>query len=683
MFRIRIDATGDYIVLPDGATLPVEINSTLFNDQDVLLGSKSYTGDAPLEDNQAKIKNAQLMLSDPSLRKIPVTALLGATPWKGSSFNFTMKNGARTIAYNLFFDASLIVNQLKTVYLNQLSDPNIDDQLHFDTLDEYKTYLLSTTTAAPGSVPMVFFPIKNDHLYKTIDPANYGDYPDIDFPSITPYVNAWQYDDDGNGSFIIDDTGVPQSQTQCPAFYLSYVLKRVIRFLGFEPLGSVFDDDEFNRLVIVSMIPVEVFAIIADYWLYMPAMLLSDFLKELRTQLGLNLDFSTIDKTCTVDTLPAIEKSEEIVDLSARQEDDYEETGANADAYIITQQPDDKDEAFSDEEKQNLPQLTIGNLATAIQTNQVDLISACTKMLTETGPATLDYANWRIPYMKQPIFPRTPLDQISELAYSDRSTFKLRLLSYRGMLPDDAGNLYPYASADNLDKDGNALTRTSLAMGSASTAYVAVRYMAQFLYNCKPFQQSFRLSIPQLLNIKANQRIKIRDFNQAPVYAIMSQLAADLGQKEEIQAKLTLYPIVKLANTAEVDPVIIPGPPAPPYDNGTVWVKFEQRNPTAYDILLPPPERTGHKCDLYAKFYADEAMTTPKDVTALDVRYRVTVVKDFDSGTAISHNVTIACTSSSHESELADQVLLDATQSGSTDSYTYELLGSKYYKIIT
>src|SRR5882757_3131028 len=154
MFRIRINSTGKYIVLGDKQSLPVEINSTLFNNQDELLGSKSYPGTAPLEDNQAEIQNAQLILTDPALRKIPVTAFLGASPFKECSFNFTIKG--KEINYNLYFDASLIVNILKTVTLNHLSDPLINDQLNFDNQDEYLAYIMSTTTAAPGTMPMVF-----------------------------------------------------------------------------------------------------------------------------------------------------------------------------------------------------------------------------------------------------------------------------------------------------------------------------------------------------------------------------------------------------------------------------------------------------------------------------------------------------------------------------------------------
>lgn len=685
LLRIQIISTGQYLVLNSDGALPVEVNSTLFNNQDELLGSFTYSGTCALEPNRAKIKNAQNILSDPKLRKFAVRAWLNAGIWLSGTFAFIIEG--TQINFNIYFDTSSLANQFKALKLNQLSDPNINDQLHFDTVDEYKAFLKATTTAEPGTYPMVYFPYRNDGAYNIVDPASYGDYPDISFP-VNTLFNAWKVEEDGTGNFLVD-ANFPVKQTQTPFFYLSYVLKRIALFFGCKPAGRWLDEETTRRITIATMVTFSSWNIIADYWLYMPDVAVNEFLKAIRTEFGLLILPNLEQKVMYFESLSNLDTQAPIADLRDCQlATGYRETGASADCYTITQAPDDKDAAFNDTDKQNLPVLTIGDLSAAIQTTTITMISATTKMVTENaGSVFPGLSNWRIPYLKQPIAGSVPFTAISSVSYSDTWTFKIRLLYYHGMVKDDSElYTYPYGSADNLDKDNRKIAPFSLALNAASGVFVAVRRYYQFMQTSKPFEMDFLLTVKQLLGISPLTRILVRDFNLAPVYCLLAQLAVDATVKDadKLSAKLTLWPSIRLDNAAEILPGDDTGGIEPPPDNGTVYARLELRNIVDVDIDHPTPEN-GQRGDLYVTFWLDAGATTPKDVTGLPLRYSVTETVDGDTGGATTAVLSLSATSPAGtyelllESDRPVNLTIGPEGDSHLHSWTYAALVSAYY----
>lgn len=682
-FRLQIIATGEFLVLGKDGTLAVQINTTLFNSQGDFFGSKSYPGTCPLEPNKAVIKNAHLILTDPALRTFRVRAYLGQWPWKEADFKFTIDY--QVINYNLYIDASLIVRQLTSMSMPGLSDPFLSDQLHFDTVDEYRAYMLATVTDAPGTHPMVFLPYKNDGAYKTIDPGSYDDYPDIAFP-VNNYFNAWAIDEEGNGSFIVDDDA-PWSNTQTPFFVLPYILKRIAKFFGFTPVGKWLEEENANRIVVATMIPVDTPFIIADYYHFMPDMAVSDFLQEMRAKHGLLIDFNELDKICIIESLENLEKTADVVDLRIYQQKGRRETGTVADAYTITEPIDDKDMAYTDTEKASPPKLVLGTLATAIQVTDITLQSVGTKMIAEAAPAAAGSSNWRVPYIKQAIFGATPFDQLSSITYQDSRSFKLRELYFFGLKENADGFLYPYGSSDNLDLAGHQIGTYTLALNAGANAYLAVKKYIGFIKNSKPFEMVFNLTAQKLISITANKRILVYDENMATVSCLLDQLGADMGSREIIGAKLTLYPVIKPDNQAEIIPPEDAEPPAPPFDNGVVYVKLEQRNIIAFDQEHPSPA-FGQKVDIYVRFYADAGMAVPKDVTDLPVRMKFTLTIDGDVDHIETSYTTTSCSSDlnpgtgNYETQLAHQAPLVTTTGGHLYSWAYSLSTSAKYHII-
>ncbi len=674
MLRLQIISTGTFFVMPADQSLTIDIQTVLFNASNALLGSISYPGKLELvEENKAAIKNAQHILTSKSLRKLDVLMWLGWMPYKQVVFEFTIENGY--INYNLNIDMTIFANRLKTLTMSQLVLPEAD-QVSFDNPAAQQAYMLATATDVPGTHPAIYFPFKNNGAYKTIDPSAYGDYRDIALPW-NPYINPWQVVA-GVGSFIAN-TSAPYNNTNIPAFCLPYIFRRIATFFGFKITGKWLTEDTSNRILVLPMVP-SISGIQADMTYYMPNMLVADFITEIRSNLGLFVDFDVTRGVCICESLANLVASPDTVDLRGKQLLGYRETGTVPDAYTITQVFDDKDTAFTDAEKTLPVALEVGDVNTAISVTAVQLSAVATKMLAEVSPAAAGAQTWRIPWVTQPVNGATPFDQISDVGYVDRDKFKLRLVFYHGMQPDAGGFNYPYASSDNLDFNGNPLTAFTLALNAAGAAYLSIKKYFTFIKSSKPAEFDFELSAMELISIKANSRILVKDFNQATVTCLLDQLSADINRDETYMVKLTMYPILFEDNTAQVLPLIPVVPPPPPVDNGTVWVRLSLRNPTTFVSMIPPHYETFQN-DIWVEFYEDEAATIPKNVTSLNVSFQS---QWFDNGFLFSSGtITEICNTLTHDFQLEPNASTSSNQGEHNYNWTYTLIPNIHYNIIS
>jgi hypothetical protein len=727
ILRLQLLPTNYFFDLGKDGALTIDINSTIFNPQQDFIGSISYTGTMPLnEANRKALKNAHYFSTDAALRTLNVMMWLNYLPYKQVRMYFTVQN--EIINYNLYIDSSIIANQLKTLQLNDLTVDGVTSQIAFASFDLFKAYMMATATAAPGVYPMVFFPYRNDaaykpdayltylnyngavaygsgskfryglnHIYQVITNTSAGQTPDTNpekFTDITlsadvmqpvsKIINRFQLAADGTGSFKVDVAGNPVSQTQTPFFFLTYALQRIALFLGYTLEGNWLKEDDARRLTIFSNIAVGYTNVIADFALFMPAIAVSDFLKECRALFGLLIDFDQTRKIMIVESLSNLQTKAVKVDLRNQQTMGHREISASSQAYTITQQADTKDAAWTG---QLLPVLQIGNVFTASQLNAVTLKSVATLMINELMPTdpliVSPVTNYRTPNIKMPVFPSTPMDQVGTVAYPDRLDFKLRILYYHGMVAGDSGYLYPYGSSDNVDVTGRVLTRFTLDLIASGTAYSAISKFYTFQRNSKPFEMVFELSESLFARIKANTLIIVTDpVLLAATPCILSQLSADfVTGKEMITSTLTLYPIVQPNNAQPVTTNPPEVPPAPPFDNGLVYARFVENNeqinhtthPTSATIVLR---------DLVVFFFSDAAGTIPKVVVNLPIRY--TDMYETISGVFISKTFIQA-------SGNGNNTLLSAgaeyqyinTEGGTSYQHIYNLAVSAFYTIIS
>ncbi|WP_374949637.1 hypothetical protein [Mucilaginibacter sp.] len=676
--RVQNLDNGAFVVLAKNGVITVDLNSTLFNNPDEILGSFSYESNCPLEPNRWWMENAHLINTSIDLRTFNALILFGTRPWKRTKFNYRISN--KTINYHNYIDSTIISNQLKELLLNQLVDPAHDGQINFAGYPEFQAYMMSTISAAPGIMPMVFAPFKNDGAFKTIPTDSYEDYPDIALP-LDGYINSWQ-SNQGVGSFKVDTAGQPNRYIQSPFFYLVYLIKRIAQFFKLEVAGECLKDEAFRRIVFATNIAT-LPGYIPDFTYFMPDILLKDFIKEVREECGVLIDFDLTKMVLTVETIEKLELTTDIFDLRPYQLEEFEELPTSLKAYRITMGTDDKDLAFSDDEKQQLPVVTVGNLSSAVETVDVPLSFATTKMINEATPAGMSPTTWRVPYIKQSIVGSAPFDQISDRAYVDRNKFKGRFLYWHGMVPDASGYLYPYVSADNLDYNYESIAETTLALTNTGNAFLAVKRKAEFLANSKPREISFECPPNDFLKITPRTRFIIRDKNNAAVSCLMDTASADLVCDEEIIfGKITLYPIIKPDNKLQIVPVIPPPPPEPPVNNGIVFAVLELRNITSHAFSVPPPPYLRHDQDIYVRFYNDAGKTVAKDVTDLELRIRVTKVTNGDLDSAIVQEFNSTQTSAGHEVKLYNQVPADTNQGGPFIHWTYELLTTAHYTVV-
>lgn len=732
-----------FFVLQQNSALTANFLSSLFQAQADLIGSYSYPVTMPLEPNQAIIRNAQILATDTSKRTVNVMFWLASTPYKQCKFYFTIEtdqNGKSIVNGNLYIDLSLIVNQLKTIKLNELLDPNINDQYNPESLEAFLAYVTMLASAPPGLYPYVFFPYKNDgayvadaytsyalwrsavaygvgnvvsynnRIYQCIAASPAGDdpvswlntqmvnvpqkweditvYPDIALP-VSNIINRWEINDSGDAGFVID-TSFPVRQTYTPFFYLPYVLYRVAAYFGFTLQSSTLTQDNFKRITIFSNIPVNYTGQIADYWVYMPALLVSDFIKELRSQFGLMIDFDPLRKVCVVESLDYLQGTAQVVDLQNEQTVQLRETGVQSQAFTIEQPQDSNDKAFTDADALNPVQLIIGSPATAVQVTDLQLNSAPTKMIINQTPVpvfeTLVYnpsmviTNQRIPWIKYAVAGTSPMDQISSQAYSDRYNFKLRFLFYHGMQPDDGGYNYPYGSSDNLDVNGNVLRTFNLSLVPAATDYQAMLQYYTYITNSKPLELVLMLSKAIYAKLYNYCRVVIRDRNNASISCLLSQIQATFANnKDSIATRLTLYPKVQPNNLTEVLPAIPAYVPPPPYDNGTVYARQSLTNPGEIISAIPPHYVT-HVKDLLANFFADLAATIPKDVIDLTMRYQVQ--QYHNTYLVTSGVVRVTVTSAGYVAALELAAPVDLVEGPDEYTWVYTLLSGAAYTVI-
>lgn len=727
--------------MPLNSTLTADFMSTLFQAQADLIGSYTYPITLPLEPNQRFIENAQIIATDTSKRTLNVIFWLGASPFKQCKLYFTIEtdqNGKSIINGNLYIDLALIVNQLKAIKLNQLAgeDMNLYSP---ESRAAFKDYITTGAAAPPSQYPYVFFPYKNEgayidaayvlipiwkssvsygvgnkvtfgnHIYQCIHTSGIGDdpvswldsqlvntpqqwtditvYPDIIVP-VSDIINRWEIDDSGDAGFVVEDT-FPIGQTYTPFFYLPYVLTRICAYFGFTVQSHTLTTDDFKRLTIYSNIPLNAECIIADFFNYMPAMLVSDFIKELRTDFGLMVDFDPLRKVCVIESLDYLETVQDVMDLQPFQTTQLRETGTQSQAFTIEQPADPNDKAYTDNDAINPTQLVIGDPNTAVQVTDIQLNSAPTKMIINQTPVPvfetlLDnpdmvITNQRIPWIKIPICGQSPLDQVSTVQFADRFNFKLRFLYYHGMQLDDGGFSYPYGSSDNLDINLKPLRPFTLSLTPSGTDYQAMQHYYTYLKNSKPLELIFQMARPFFAKLQNYRRIIIRDRNNASISCLISQVTATFTNgKDVIACRLTLYPKVMPSNLVEIRPPAPPDVTPPPFDNGTVFLQMIQDNPG--EIISPiPPHYVTHTNDIKLHFYSDAGITV-KDVTDLDVRYQV---QEIHNTVVISTSVVkVSATSTAGVYSLLLSAPEDLTEGPNEWEWIYTPLPSALYTII-
>lgn len=672
---LKIQApSGEFFSIPDSEVMTVELLSTLFNQSDQLLGSYSYQ--FKLDDNEHNrrlLQNAQLITSSQALRSMVVKVWLQGKPWKSMKMMVCRTDGY--FEAQMLIDNGIVASKLKTLKLNEIYSFDHSSFVNFNTYADQTAFYKTAAAADPGTYPMTFFPVRNTEWMPQDDQTTYAQY--YAYP-LSNYLNEW----DGINQVFVTDLQAPYKHLEVPYFFVTYVMKRIIWYLGYTPVGAWFDDPDANRLVIDSCVGIDGLGV-ADMPYYLPDVLVTEFVKAIRTKESLLIDFNENDKTCLVDSWDGLLNSLDFIDLRDYQSAEHNDFVPTAQGFTITETKDDKDKLFNTDDSQNAAVTTAPEIVIGDGSNSVQLAVSTTKMLVENAPfydPTLQI-KWRVPQVQKNYSATVKYSFINAVNSVDRSKFALRMYYYHGMKKDAKGNLYPYASADNLDYNLQPLTAYSLSFNQNNTTQVRAQRFYNFQLASKRMEVPFILPAEVFVKMVNSKKVLLRDLNNATVSAVLDQLTADIDKNEMVLAKAMLYSRPLENNTTGIDVTVV----AIPVDNGVVYAKLVLRNQQYVGGTVNGSHTTGTSVDVWVEFYADAAATTAKNVTGLQVTWQN--VRDANPPTTSGtfQHVT-DCTGTDYS--LATGVYTDYTQDnadGSQLSYTqtFNLVDTGLYNIIT
>jgi hypothetical protein len=410
-------------------------------------------------------------------------------------------------------------------------------------------YMNSKATQAYPAVTHTFFPILNP------------DGSDVFFWETTPYVNFFAF----GGRFF--DEGQRAYFCQ-PQLYLFFILERLFAFMGYAADFSAFDDiqySEYKQLVVYNNNSMEGFlnSVIEnrqrgtpissiDLSRHVPDMTLGEFLNAIRVFLGLQIDFSLASRKAIITPLREL-----VTRVSAATEEDWtalcEPQAANseneAQGFTLRFEPDESDK-FVEEKVKSLdgmllaaPVQVVADLPAFPQNpTEVRLVRAENvyykavldeetdtysweyfseplqdfvqgdgqqSVSTVAMPLTMfrgleeNYGReWLVPAVKQPL-------SLTGLGKS-RQLFGLRLVFYRGLHKDSLNNVYPLASSDVYNWQGQKIADKSLRWDGQEGLYrnLYVDWL-QFLGGTRLSKRKVRLEAAHLSRLSFGQAVRV------------------------------------------------------------------------------------------------------------------------------------------------------------------------------
>ncbi len=571
MLQIKND-TGHTLQLPEDQKLTVEINSTIFDTDDVIKGSYSYPFRFGLNENNRKfIRNGQLMesLVEPDM-KVRVTA--GAHSFVAT---LTYKTSGLYADAALFIDMGALADQIRNVPLREF----VTEKFVIGTEElPGRVTLLSLATAPPNTYPVVFPPFYNEDMVdKDWRPLDSSGNPVSSYKrpttmnSFLPHIGTYINQANGEGDFMF-----------VPMVYMCWLITYLCRKLGFSTAGSLFTDPELCRIVLFNTqstpgqqggnYEVEVGR-------HLGTLTISSFFKALRAHVGISIDLDTAAKVATFNVFRAIKQNKESLDFSfwfvpGTYGIDHAGTGGfvvNTFAEDIKDQeqaldgPVDFLSTLINSERGIASSYSIGNksveVSLAIGTLKMGIFPTLNPGNTPENPKAFTYL---IPYCKEagnladPFFKEAdnycPYVNIHEPDTVPKpvNEWDFRILTYWGLRQDSQGSLFPYASSVSYDSKYQVFAGLSLQAGEPDDIWI--RYQLpyyEFLAFAKQVTALFRIPLSDIRNITSSTQIAFSAENKVLERYLLEQLTYELPapngyalakfEGRQIQSKLIKY----------------------------------------------------------------------------------------------------------------------------------------------
>lgn len=527
MIDIR-NTAGLSLLLDAGTVLTIEQSAGWLTD-DNLPGGFSYPISFPLNPENKRFLGFSYRpdAARPSMT-LSVTLRIEGTHYRKCTLSFRIENG-RGDGY-LKIDAGEVYETWQGM---TLPDAMGDTTADLDPTGGHSlAQCMNRIAAAPiGSEPLTFFPVRNSLFFEPeLDAVAVPDY------VAQPIVNPWR----NNDGFVMDEVLV-KGRPVVPFLFMTTVLGRVFDQIQYRVQGDWLGDPETASLTIFNLTAIDAYRgrwgvgrYLVRYRDHVPDMAVSEFLKALRQRFGLLFVFDSTARTCTIRRWVDLVRSAAQV-FDAELLAGYGLAEPDARGFTILDGQDGADELYRDIEGNAVGPvpLVVGSGGQAITLRSGTCQMAYEYQLTyhlTTGAIGTGAARWLIPTVRQAgniaddNYLKSSRQPDKNLAW--KNAVSLRLLSYRGMQPNSAGQLYPLATSgvlnammDEIAPVGVELTGERGLWRNSLYMYYAFRDGAQKLtarlLPSAAQLSRFRFDEPIALSIEGHRRTYVAERYQA------------------------------------------------------------------------------------------------------------------------------------------------------------------------
>jgi hypothetical protein len=438
-----VNKFGLVLDLPDKVNISVERNNSLFNDSDKLFQDMVYAFTAPYTDNN------DLFFKGGKLIETAVDDYL----LTGNNFysvgtpllNGNIRYAIRPDGYEVNLEPNLFVlNSLVTgVRITEIQTEDADYSI---TTPEAMAVRMLDTCQHPDKYGYIYVPVQN-----------MGWAAGAFEGSVYHYINYFDFTP-GTFRFVTTPPAgatVAFTMAFSPYFKLSYILKQIAGYLGLVATGSFFTSAKTKNICIYNRVGNYKYDVL-PCMMYMPNMLLSDFIKLIRKRFHLAIDFDLITGEMTVATFSAMASTKKVVDLTPFVGDVTEQEMPDKKGYRVTLKADQQDALFiikDIDDNDTFP--AEFTLVSGAGDTEDEIDCGTLKEVIWAGPAGVihpatDQTVFNVKYYVAG-FPDDLVykDQTDPTTYND---WPLRLFDYKGYLPV-AGGYFPVARSLNFNQD--------------------------------------------------------------------------------------------------------------------------------------------------------------------------------------------------------------------------------------
>lgn len=616
MIAITNQAGADLHLNP-GQRLNIEQNGGWLADEE-LPGALSYPIGFPLsEHNNRFLEYAYRPDHARPEMELPVTVGLDGVLYRRCTLSYRV-SGGRGDGF-LKIDGGEVYGKLRGMsLLDALPDVvTVDDGLLTNTLAQR---LGEIARLPPGQFPFTVFPIRNELFFEPDMAEKLTGF------AQQPYVNAWSSQGAAPGSFLVD-SGTVKGRPICPQFYLAWVLERIYALVNYRIIGDWIGRAETQRLTVLNLTtlarPTGIGAAFGNHrataGMCLPDMSVTDFLKAIKQRYGLLFTFNANDQTVSIRRYVDVLKHPTRQDLSAFQLTGYSIEAASNLGFSIEEFIDPSDELYRDEKGKTIypAPIRVGKGG-----QPVDMKVGSTQMIYEKTGTTPTAPYRKLPTVRQagnlldPIYKDSDryLDMSGGGSGVRRNDVGLRILSYRGLVADSAGALYPLGASD--ERDGRqaviAGAESAALPGRAGVYRNSLRQYYYFRDQTRRVSEQLLLPVAVLASLRFDEPVSLTLDDGIRRSYLPDKLEADsAGPSGLVNAKLTMYTLPDgIDQPADIDEPM-------------VWIELVTVNRTIPGGLNGSTPQNGRVyTTLTVKCWANAAKTQAAVVNNLEIKLR-------------------------------------------------------------